>query len=163
MRAIATMFFLALGLGWSQQHQGHGHGGHGGAPSRGPLTPIQLRLIEGWIRQVPSSLRDTTVYLTVRNPLGRDLRLVGASSPVAEMVMLMEDYRETRSGQTIQGMREVKSFLLPKNGQLVLQPGGKHLMLMGLKRPLKEGERLPIRLIFEGEQEAALELKVERR
>jgi hypothetical protein len=60
-------------------------------------------------------------------------------------------------------MREVKSLLLPRAGKLVLQPGGKHLMLMGLKRPLREGERIPIRLFFEGNREALIELRVERR
>jgi copper(I)-binding protein len=36
-------------------------------------------------------------------------------------------------------------------------------MLMGLKRPLREGERIPIRLFFEGNREALIELRVERR
>jgi len=161
MQNLVLWLLVVFGLSLAQ-HQHGGHGGHGAAPQGRP-TPVQVRLVEGWVRLVPSSLRDTTVYFTLQNPLARDLRLVGGSSPVAQMVMLMEDYRESRSGQTVLGMREVKSLLLPRAGKLVLQPGGKHLMLMGLKRPLREGERIPIRLFFEGNQETLIELRVERR
>lgn len=140
------------------------HTGHGSQPKPAQgLTPVKVSVSNGWVRLVPASLKDTTVYMTLRNPTGRELRLVGASSPVAQMVMLMEDYKTQRGEQTIQGMREVKQMVLPKGGSLELMPGGKHLMLMGLKRPLREGEKIPIRLVFEGKLQAEITLTVERR
>ena len=58
-------------------------------------------------------------------------------------------------------MREVKGYDVPAAGTFELKPGGAHLMLMDLKRPLKEGEKVPLTLKFEKGGELKLELSVE--
>lgn len=60
-------------------------------------------------------------------------------------------------------MRNTKFLEIPPRGQLELRPGGKHLMLLGLKRPLKEGEKIPLTLQFADGTRLALELSVENR
>jgi copper(I)-binding protein len=122
-----------------------------------------VRLLEGWVRLTPPTLRSTAAYVVLSNPTGRALRLTGGSSEVAGMVMPMTDYRETRDGVEIQGMREVRFLEIPAGGWLELRPGGKHLMLTGLKRPLREGERIALTLRFEGGATARLTLTVQNR
>ena len=122
-----------------------------------------VRLLEGWVRLTPPTLKNTTAYMVLSNPTGRALRLTGGSTEVAGMVMPMTDYRETRDGIEIQGMREVRFLEIPAGGRLELKPGGKHLMLMGLKRPLREGEQITLTLRFEGGATARLTLTVQNR
>lgn len=122
-----------------------------------------VRLLEGWVRLTPPTLKNTTAYMVLSNPTGRALRLTGGSTEVAGMVMPMTDHRETRNGIEVQGMREVRFLEIPAGGRLELKPGGKHLMLMGLKRPLREGERVTLTLRFEGGATARLTLTVQNR
>ena len=71
-------------------------------------------------------------------------RLVGVSSPVgmAELhQMAMKDDRMT--------MSHVDAIDLPAGKAVHLAPGGYHVMLMGLKRQLKEGETVPVTLVVE--------------
>ncbi|MBO1438730.1 copper chaperone PCu(A)C [Meiothermus sp. CFH 77666] len=163
MRRVFWTAVLGLGLALEPTLAQHQHGDKPAPPETRTATGINLGVQNGWVRLSPPTLKDTTAYMTLTNPTVWDLRLVGGSTPVAEMVMLMSDYKEVRGGQTVQGMRAVKFLTLPQKGRLELIPGGQHLMLMGLKRALREGDRIPIRLLFEGNLEARIELRVERR
>ncbi|RIH82376.1 hypothetical protein Mlute_02514 [Meiothermus luteus] len=93
---MLAFFFLGLSLA---QHD-HSQHGHGSSMPQGRMSPIQVCLVSGWVRQVPSSLRDTTVYFVLQNPTSAELRLIGGESPVAQGVMLIrllfEGSREAR-------------------------------------------------------------------
>ncbi len=56
---------------------------------------------------------------------------------------------ERRNGRTIMRMRPVPFIAIPANGETRLEPGGLHVMLIGVHRPLHPGDRFPLRLIFE--------------
>jgi hypothetical protein len=45
-------------------------------------------------------------------------------------------------------MRAVQQIVIPGNGSIKLQPGGFHIMLMGLKKPLVEGDKFDLTLVF---------------
>jgi copper(I)-binding protein len=82
----------------------------------------------------------------VRNKGQQADRLIRASSPVAERVELHR--MEMDSG--VMRMREVSAIELPAGSTTSLRHGGEyHLMLMNLKRPLKDGDRFDLTLTFE--------------
>jgi copper(I)-binding protein len=58
-------------------------------------------------------------------------------------------------------MREVKGFDIPAKGSFELKPGGAHLMLMDLKRPIKKGDKVPLTLKLERGGELKVELVAE--
>jgi copper(I)-binding protein len=58
-------------------------------------------------------------------------------------------------------MREVQSFGIPAGQRLTLRPGGQHLMIVGLKKPLAIDERIPLTLRFERAGEIQVELRVQ--
>jgi copper(I)-binding protein len=58
-------------------------------------------------------------------------------------------------------MRRVQAVEVPAKGSAALQPGGFHIMLVGLKHPLQEGERFPLTLTFETAGEITVEFAVE--
>jgi copper(I)-binding protein len=83
--------------------------------------------------------------------------LVGASTPNAERVEL---HMIVREGDVMK-MREVQSFGVPAGQRLTLRPGGQHLMIVGLKKPLAMDERIPLTLRFERAGEIRVELRVQ--
>ena len=96
------------------------------------------------------SLAGTTngaAYLaTLANGGARADRLVRASTPVAEHVEL---HSMAVDAQGVMRMREIEAIELPPKAALKMRPGsGLHLMLVGLKQPLKEGETFAMTLEF---------------
>lgn len=88
----------------------------------------------------------TAAYVSLRNRGKAPQTLLGASSNVAADVQMHSS--EIKGG--IARMRRVERLTVPARGELKLTPGGPHLMLMGLKRPLKVGDRITVHLRFEG-------------
>ncbi|MBY0338193.1 MAG: copper chaperone PCu(A)C, partial [Acetobacteraceae bacterium] len=95
-------------------------------------------------------------YLVIRNAGAQPDRLVAASTPAAQRVELHTHIRE---GEVMR-MRPVADIAVPASGSVALQPGGLHLMLMGLTRALNEGESVPVTLRFERAGEITVELAV---
>ena len=84
-------------------------------------------------------------FLSIANRGTAADRLVGASSPIARVV---EIHTHLREGDILR-MRPVAAVDLPPGGTVTLQPGGFHLMLIGLKEPLIQGQTVPVTLRFE--------------
>lgn len=57
-------------------------------------------------------------------------------------------------------MAQVPTMEVPANGELKLKPGGYHIMLIGLNRPLVSGETLPIKVKFEKAGDVTLQAKI---
>jgi len=117
----------------------------------------QVSVENPWARPTPPSAKLGAGYLTVVNSGAAD-RLVGAASPAAARV---EMHVTLRDGE-IMRMREVKAFDLPAKGRLELKPAGAHLMFVDLKRPFKQGDKVPVTLKFEKAGEVKVDLQVGR-
>jgi copper(I)-binding protein len=97
------------------------------------------------------------VYLTLHNPGREAERLVGAESPVARAVEI--HLSQVEDG--IMRMRPVEEGVTVAAGETVeLRPGGLHLMLIGVARPLAPGDRFPLRLHFDKEGTREVETTV---
>ena len=99
---------------------------------------------DAWIRGIPPSATTTTVFMTIHNAGSDDAILKSADCDVAETVQIhtMEQVGE------IMKMKEVSELRIAANGQAILAPKGYHIMLIGLVRPIKEGETIPVSLNF---------------
>ena len=107
-----------------------------------PASPVQAR--DAWARATPPGASTGAVYMTLTSPAGD--KLTGASSPVADGTSV----HEMRMAGNVMQMRAVKGGLaLPAGEPVTLAPGGYHLMLEGLKGPLKPGGAVPIHLTFQ--------------
>jgi copper(I)-binding protein len=116
----------------------------------------QVSAEQPWTRATPPGAKTGAGFMQLKNAGAAD-RVVGASSPVAGRV---EMHITVREGDVMK-MREVKGFDIPANGSFALKPGGAHLMLMDLKRPIKKGEKVPLTLKLEKGGELKLELTAE--
>ena len=96
-------------------------------------------------------------YLKLVNAGGADDRLVSVSADVARSVEL---HSMSMQGDVMH-MRQVDAVEVPAGKTVELKPGGLHVMLLGLKAPLKEGEKFPVRLKFENAGELTVTVNVE--
>ena len=116
-----------------------------------------LVVSEPWARATIGQAKAGAAYFTVANNGAAADRLVAVESPAAK--------RSELHGHTMDGgvmrMRPVEAIELAPGAPVVLQPGGLHVMLMGLKAPLKQGGRFPLTLIFEKSGRLEVEVRVE--
>ena len=99
---------------------------------------------DGWVQEVPPSQKITAAYLTIENRSGADISLQAAKSEVAQVVELHK--MELTDG--MMKMRKVETIDIAAGGTVELKPGGYHLMVIGLKKELKEGDMISITLQF---------------
>lgn len=105
-------------------------------------TAAGLTVSNAWSR--PATGANGAGFMTLTNKGPKADQLTAASSPVAARV---EVHATTLSGG-MASMEKLASVPVPAGGAVAFQPGGRHLMLMGLKRPLKAGDRFPVTLTF---------------
>jgi copper(I)-binding protein len=130
-----------------------------GAPARAEdVKAGDLVITQGWSRATPGGAKIGGGYLTIENKGNAPDKLIGASADFAGKVELHE--MATNNG--VMKMRPVEGGLTIDPGKTVkLAPGGYHLMMMDLKNPLKQGEKLPITLQFEKAGKVTVTLDVE--
>jgi periplasmic copper chaperone A len=105
-----------------------------------------IQIEQPWSRATPGGASTGAVYLTINNKSHDADRLLGGSSDVADKLQI----HEMKVVNDIMEMREVTGGLpVPAGGSVLLKPGSYHVMLIGLKKPLKEGETIPLTLDFE--------------
>lgn len=83
-------------------------------------------------------------FMTIHNPRHVDCTLVGASTSDAERAEL----HTNKDDGGVMTMRKVDALTLPAEGDLILQRGGDHLMLLGLAKPLQNGAVVHLTLDF---------------
>lgn len=116
-----------------------------------------ISVVDPWARASAGMARTGAAYARLVNTGDTEDRLISAASPVAEKV---EIHTHIQEGNVLR-MREVEAIPLPPGTTVTLEPGGYHLMLMGLERRLEKGERVPGTLVFERAGTVAVEFQVE--
>ena len=117
-----------------------------------------LVITQAWSRATPGGAKVGGGYLTIENRGTTADRLTGASAGVAGKV----EVHEMAMNNGVMTMRPLEKGLLIEPGKTVtLAPGGYHLMLLDLKSPLKQGERVPVTLEFEKAGKVSLSLEVQ--
>ena len=117
-----------------------------------------LTISQAWARATPGGAKIGGGYLTIENKGSAPDSLVGASSDVAGKV----EVHEMTMVNGVMKMRPVEKGLAIEPGKTVkLAPGGYHLMMMDLKSPLKQGEKVPVTLEFEKAGKVSVSLDVE--
>jgi copper(I)-binding protein len=107
-----------------------------------------------WARATAANAKTGAAYMTVANTGNTEDRLVNAASPVAERVEL---HTHAMDGD-IMRMRRIAALEVHPGEPAIFQPGGHHVMLFGLKAPLREGQSFPLTLVFE--RAGSLEVRV---
>lgn len=105
------------------------------------LAGSDLEAREAWVRATVPGQPVAGAYLTLKS--ASPLRLISARSEVARAVELHQ--MSLKDG--VMRMRRLESLELPAGQEVKLAPGGIHLMLLDLKRPLSAGEEIDLDLV----------------
>ena len=117
----------------------------------------ELVISQPWSRATPAGAKVASGYLTIANKGTTPDRLLGGSSDAAAKV----DVHEMASNGGVMTMRALDDGLaLPPGATVTLAPGGYHLMLNDIKKPLKQGDSMPITLKFEKAGDVAVTFNV---
>jgi hypothetical protein len=133
------------------------------APEEAPADPClsapegQISVVAPWTRAQPTAGAVTGAYLTVCNRTAAPVRLVGAG---AEIAAAIEIHETSKDASGVVSMRRVGDLTIEPGEPLVLEPGGKHLMLLGLKTPISPGEVVSVDLRFQPETSLSAALAV---
>jgi periplasmic copper chaperone A len=117
-----------------------------------------LVITQAWSRATPGGAKVGGGYLTIENKGSAPDRLIGGSTDAAGEL----EVHEMAMTNGVMSMRPVEGGLVIPPGKTVkLAPSGYHLMLLDLKGPLKQGDKLPVTLQFEKAGKVTLSFDVQ--
>ncbi len=102
-----------------------------------------VTVTHAWVRAVAPGQRVAGAYLEISSAV--PIKLVAASSPIAGSA----EIHVMRLENGIMTMRQLENLELPAKKTVKLEPGGVHIMLLDLKRPLKPGDKIPLRFTLQ--------------
>lgn len=114
------------------------------APAGGHESPIAA--MNAWVRATPPGATVTAAYLMLRNRGGHADRLVKVST---KSVRAVEIHKVVEKGGTSHMQPVQGGVSISAGGTVRFEPGGYHIMLIGLEKPVKPGDRLELLLTFE--------------
>ncbi len=119
----------------------------------------QVTVQDAWVRASVPNQKATGAFMRLN--AAKNTRLVSVSSPAAPLA----EIHEMKMEGDVMKMREVPAIDLPAGKAVDLKPGGYHVMLMDLPKPVKEGDTVPLTLVFEGQdgKRESLEVKAQAR
>jgi hypothetical protein len=117
----------------------------------GLSTPVaadsqEILVDDVWARATIGVSRPAAVYFTLRNTGGDAVKLIGFETTIAKRA---EAHRSKIDANGISTMEPAGEILLRPGNDLVFEPGGLHIMLMGLQEPLVEGDSIQLDLLFD--------------
>lgn len=98
-----------------------------------------------WARAPPAGAKTGAAYVTLVNNGSISDSLLGATTPVANRVQ----FHSVSEENGVSHMREMQTIVVAPGARVAFSPGGMHIMVVGLKQPLKEGQTFPLTLSFE--------------
>jgi copper(I)-binding protein len=117
-----------------------------------------LVISQAWSRATPNGAKIGSGYFTIENKGTTADKLIGVSGDISGKI----EVHEMSMNNGVMKMRAVDGGLVIDPGKTVkLAPGGYHLMIMDLKNPLKQGDKVPLTLSFEKAGKVAVTLDVQ--
>jgi copper(I)-binding protein len=109
----------------------------------------------------PPNGANGAAYMTITNAAAAPDRLVEVRAGFAGKAELHRT--EAGADGVMKMIHQPEGIEVPAGGTAVLEPGGYHVMLLGLTAPLVEGTKVPVVLVFETAGEIEVELAIEKR
>jgi copper(I)-binding protein len=128
--------------------------------SAGPLAAQGMVIHDAYVRSSTAASTSGAAFMVLMNHSGTDDRLIGASSGVAERVEL---HHHAEDANGVMRMGEIEGGVPVANDEAhIFKRGGDHLMFMGLKQPLEQGEVIKVTLEFEKAGQVEIEIVVDQ-
>ena len=99
-----------------------------------------LVITDAWVRAMPPNMKNTAAYLTVTNESEQATAIKGATADAADKTEL----HTTRQVDGLMRMQKLEGLALASGETTTLEPGGTHLMLLGLTYSIEPGDEVEI-------------------
>lgn len=127
----ANVVLVGVGLAAASLFAGCGSDDDSGSDATVVVVEgVPLSIVDPWSREPAEGQMMTAVYGVISNGTDRTLRIVGGSSPSADRVELHETVAAEDGTMSMREREE--GFVVPPRGELVLEPGGAHIMMFGI-------------------------------
>jgi copper(I)-binding protein len=118
----------------------------------------EVAIGDPYVRAVPPGQANSAVFMSLENRSDQDQALVAAESDVSEIVELHTHIEEGG----MMRMRQIEKIDVPAGETVILQPGGLHVMLIGLQQALEPGQTIDLTLVFEDGSRMPVQAPVRR-
>lgn len=115
-----------------------------------------IEVHNAWVRPTAKG-ENAAVYLTLHNHSTESDELIGASSNVTDMV----EIHESMMANDVMQMHMIDSVPLATDQEVIFEPGGLHIMLIGVKQDLVLGEHIGVVLHFKNHEDIVVEVHIE--
>lgn len=108
-----------------------------------------------WIKTTIPGSAVSAAYMQIKSVT--PFKLMKAESPAAGIV----EIHDMKMNAGVMEMKALDAIDVPANKAIELKPGGMHVMLMNVKKPINKGDKIPMTLTFEGANKKTLLVKLE--
>lgn len=122
------------------------------------FAQAEITVEKPYVRAVPPGQMNSAAFMQLNNSGSEQVSLISASSSIAKNVELHNHINE----EGVMKMRQVDKVNISANGTASLQPGGYHIMLIGLNQDLTEGQEIDLKLQFSDKSEQVLTIPVQK-
>lgn len=117
-----------------------------------------LKYDEPYARATPPNAVNSAIFMTIENHMDVERSLVSVSTDAAEKAEL---HTVEKQGDLMK-MRQVDRITLPAHGEVTLQPGDYHIMLLNVKQPLTEGNNINLTLGYANGETETIDVPVKK-
>ena len=104
-----------------------------------------------------SGAKSAAAYLIIRNHDDEEFNLLQVTTTIGRAML----HETTTTDEGVVKMEHLVRVNIPEGDELIMQPGGIHVMIMGISRPLIVGEKIPAKLNFSNDLEMDIEFTVQ--
>jgi copper(I)-binding protein len=108
------------------------------------ISSAHVEVSDAYVRGLPPGQPNTAAFMIVLNDTTDDMTLVSVNTTAAKTV---EMHRHSHVNGVMQ-MRQVNAIDIESGKQFEFRPGGYHIMLIGLHKPLRHGDNVELELNF---------------
>lgn len=116
----------------------------------------ELRIENAWVKLAPPGARANAAYVQLYNSSDAPVVIQSLSATCCAELML----HRTRYVNDKAIMEHLDQLIVPAKGKITLAPGGMHIMLLGARKPLQQGEQIELELHFASGQQQTIHLPV---
>lgn len=109
-----------------------------------------------YVRAMPPGQKNTAAYVEIGYEDGRPAKIVSAYTPIAKQTQL----HTVEIVKDVAKMQQVSGIALKAGGTTELQPGGYHVMLLGLDKTLEPDETVPMVFVYDDGSWTAMDFVV---
>lgn len=117
-----------------------------------------INIVDPYVRAVPPGQTVSAAFMQLKNTSDQKHAIVNAKSTISKVVELHTHTHENG----MMKMRQVEKMEIPANGETILQPGGLHIMLIGLQSTLTLDQKVALTLEFEDGSTKKIEAPVRK-